>query len=117
MWADGLNGVLSHLEDRAAFVVSSPDSPAVQKEFADGRGWKFRMVSHAGTNFAADMGYTGEKEGSFFPGVSVLKKTDSGIVRVSDTWFGPGDDFNAAPNLFDLLPEGSEDWWPKFSYS
>ena len=27
LWADGFNGVQQHLRDRAAFVVSSPDSP------------------------------------------------------------------------------------------
>lgn len=41
-WADGLNGVLGHLEDRAAFVVSSPDLPDKQKAFAGSRGWKFQ---------------------------------------------------------------------------
>lgn len=35
MWADGFNGLLPHLEDRATFVVSSPDEPAIQKEFAN----------------------------------------------------------------------------------
>src|SRR5688500_19325814 len=38
-WADGFNGVVQHLEDRAAFVVVSPDSPATQNEFAASRGW------------------------------------------------------------------------------
>lgn len=119
MWADGLNGVLKHLEDRAAFVISSPDTPSVQKEFAESRGWKFRMISHAGTNFAADMGYVREFEDkpSFWPGVSVFMKNADKIVRVSDTSFGPGDDFNAALNLFELMPEGTGDWLPKYSYS
>ncbi len=35
LWADGFNGVLPHLESRAAFVVESPDSPKAQKKFAD----------------------------------------------------------------------------------
>ena len=38
MWADGFNGVLPHLENHAAFVVSSPDDPAVQRAFAAERG-------------------------------------------------------------------------------
>src|SRR2546421_75141 len=57
LWADGYNGIYDHLAARAAFVVSSPDPPDVQHRFAQGRGWRFRMVSHAGTTFAADMGY------------------------------------------------------------
>ena len=118
-WADGFNGVLGHLQDRAAFVVSSPDSPEVQKEFADSRGWKFEMVSHEGTSFAEDMGYIGEYEGkpSFWPGVSVFQKQGDKIVRVSDTSFGPGDDFNCIWNFFDMTPEGHDGWEPKYSYA
>jgi len=102
-WADGFNGVLDHLLDRAAFAVSSPDSPQVQREFAEGRGWKFTMVSHEGT--------------SFWPGVSVYRKDGDRIVRVSDTSFGPGDDFNCIWNFFDMLPEGADGWEPKYSYT
>ena len=57
MWADGFNGVLPHLENRAAFVVVSPDRPKGQKAFAARRGWKFKMVSGRGSKFAADMGF------------------------------------------------------------
>ena len=56
MWADGFNGVVPHLEDRAAFVVVSPDEPHVQAEFAASRGWRFRMVA-ARSDFTGDMGY------------------------------------------------------------
>jgi predicted dithiol-disulfide oxidoreductase (DUF899 family) len=56
LWADGYNGLYPHLADRAAFVVSSPDSPAVQRRFARSRGWRFPMVSHMDSTFAADMG-------------------------------------------------------------
>src|SRR5262245_21918172 len=52
MWADGFNGVFQHLRDRAAFAVSSPDTPQVQQDFAAARGWTFPMVSHQGTSFA-----------------------------------------------------------------
>ncbi len=117
-WADGFNGVLDHLQDRAAFVVSSPDVPSVQKDFADSRGWKFRMISHHGTSFASDMGYIGEYEGkqSFWPGVSVFKRDGDKVMRVSDASFGPWDDYNPVLNLFELIPEGSGDWEPKYSY-
>src|SRR5262249_41658236 len=52
LWADGFNGVHAHLSTRAAFVLSPPDAPDKQRAFADSRGWKFPMVSHAGTSFA-----------------------------------------------------------------
>src|SRR5271154_6646568 len=44
LWADGFNGVVQHLENRAAFVVSSPDDPETQQALKAARGWRFRMV-------------------------------------------------------------------------
>src|SRR5262245_57827394 len=69
MWADGFNGLYPHVADRASFVVSSPDSPADQAEFAASRGWVFPMVSTQGTRFAADMGFE-NAAGRAMPGVS-----------------------------------------------
>jgi len=116
LWADGFNGVYDHLANRAAFVVSSPDPPAVQKGFAASRGWRFPMVSHQGTTFASDMGYR-SADGGWLPGVSVFRRDGSRILRVSDTPFCPGDDFCALWHLFDLLPQGANDWQPKFAYA
>jgi predicted dithiol-disulfide oxidoreductase (DUF899 family) len=114
MWADGFNGVLPHLENRAAFVVSSPDDPETQRAFAASHGWRFRVVSHQGTSFAADMGYRGEQ--GWLPGVSVFRRDGERIYRISDTSFSPGDDFCTVYHLFDLLPEGAAGWQPKFAY-
>ncbi len=114
LWADGFNGVLPHLESRAAFVVSSPDAPDKQQKFKDNRGWKFRMVSHQGNNFAADMGYRTEK--GFQPGVSVFRKQNGKIVRVSDQELGPYDDFCSVWHFFDMMPEGAGDWAPQYKY-
>ncbi len=115
MWADGFNGVFEHLRDRAAFVVSSPDTPERQQNFAAGRGWKFPMVSVQGTTFAEDMGY--RPNGRVMPGVSVFKRKGDTIMRVADTAFTHGDDFCGVWHLFDLIPEGAAGWQPKFSYS
>src|ERR1700719_3317433 len=49
MWADGYNGIHHHVATRAAFVVSSPEPPEAQRKFAASRGWKFPMISHAGS--------------------------------------------------------------------
>lgn len=114
LWADGFNGVIDHLEDRAAFVVSSPDTPDQQKKFAASRNWRFRMVSHANTSFAEDLGYKGKN--GWWPGVSVFKKSDDGVVRVADTSFGPGDDFCIIWHLMDMIPEGAAGWEPKYIY-
>ncbi len=105
MWADGYNGVHQHVITRAGFVVTSPDRPAVQKKFAESRGWKFPMVSHAESSFAADMGYL-SASGGWLPGVSVFRREGQAIARVSDTGFSPGDDFCPVWHFFDLLPGG-----------
>jgi predicted dithiol-disulfide oxidoreductase (DUF899 family) len=114
MWADGFNGVLPHLEDRAAFVVSSPDDPQTQAAFAGSRGWRFCMVSHRGSEFAADMGYRGAQ--GWLPGVSVFKKDGARIVRVSDQRLHPGDDLCSVWHFFDMIPEGADGWRAEFSY-
>ncbi len=116
LWADGLNGVYPHLADRAAFVVTSPDPPDVQAEFATSRGWRFPMASHRGTNFASDMGY-GSAEAGWQPGVSAFQRRGDAIVRVSNTHFGPGDQFACIWHLFDLFPEGATGWQPKYRYA
>ena len=114
LWADGFNGVQHHLRDRAGFVVSSPDAPEVQQEFAASRGWLFPMVSHAGSSFAEDMGY--RRDGKFWPGVSVFRKQENRIVRISDTGLGPDDEFCVVWSLLDLLPVGPDSWRPRYSY-
>jgi predicted dithiol-disulfide oxidoreductase (DUF899 family) len=115
LWADGFNGILPHLEDRAAFVVASPDEPEKQEKFKASRGWRFRMVSHQNTSFATDMGYRGAD--GWLPGISVFAKRGGAVVRVSDTRLGPGDDFCALWHFFDLLPEGAQGWKPKYKYA
>ena len=116
LWADGYNGLFPHVADRAAFVVSSPDSPAVQRRFARSRGWRFPMVSHQGTTFAADMGYRA-RSGGWLPGVSAFRRTRDGIVRLNDTGFEPGDDFCTAWHLFDLFPDEAAGWHACFRYA
>jgi predicted dithiol-disulfide oxidoreductase (DUF899 family) len=114
LWADGFNGVYHHLSNRAAFVVSTPDAPEVQRQFAGSRNWVFPMVSHQGTTFAEDMGYRGED--GWMPGVSVFRRDGGRILRLSDAPFSPGDDFCAVWHFFDLIPEGAAGWQPKFAY-
>jgi predicted dithiol-disulfide oxidoreductase (DUF899 family) len=109
LWADGYNGIHQHVVRRAGFAVSSPDRPDVQKRFAEARGWKFPMVSHTGSSFAADMGYV-SSSGGWLPGVSVFRREGEGIVRVSDAGFSPGDDYCTLWHFFDLLPGGIGEW-------
>jgi predicted dithiol-disulfide oxidoreductase (DUF899 family) len=122
MWADGFNGVYDHLASRAAFVVSSPNTVEVQKAFAGARGWRFPMVSHAGTTFAKDLGYfdpDGEdrRHGGWEPGVSALRRDGERILRLSDAELGPMDDFCVYYHLMELFPGGDATFTPKYSYA
>jgi predicted dithiol-disulfide oxidoreductase (DUF899 family) len=114
LWADGFNGVLPHIENRAAFVISSPDAPTTQEKFKASRGWRMRMVSHQGSRFACDMGF--KDQDRWLPGLTVFRKCADKILRVVDTHCGPGDDFCVVWHLFDLIPEGAAGWQPQFRY-
>ncbi|WP_430789736.1 DUF899 family protein [Virgibacillus flavescens] len=115
MWADGFNGIYEHITQKAAFVLSSPDTPGVQEDFAASRGWKFPMVSTKGTTFKQDFGF--EKDGFYFPGISTFRKDAEGnIYHHAKASLGPGDDYNIVWHLLDLLPSGSEGFHPKKRY-
>lgn len=115
LWADGFNGVWKHLENRAGFVVVSPDGPEIQKEFAESRDWKFNMLSGEGSSFIEDMGF--KKEDEWWPGVSTFWKDEKGeIYRVAQSYFGPMDLFCGTWHLVSLLAKGINDWEPKYSY-
>ncbi|MGH2533596.1 MAG: DUF899 family protein [Thermomicrobiales bacterium] len=115
MWADGLNGVVPHLADRAAFVVVSPDDPATQAAFADERGWRFCMLSSQGSTFTKDIGF--QTDDGYWPGFSTFRRhPDGSIARVGRDFFGPGDDYCAPWRIFDLLSGGAGAWEPQYSY-
>jgi predicted dithiol-disulfide oxidoreductase (DUF899 family) len=116
LWADEINGVHQHLENRVPFVLISPNEPAVMKEFAEGRGWKFRIYSSSGNTFKKDVGFETEDK-HVLPGVSVFTKDDAGkIWHVNKSAFGPGDLFCGVWHFFDLLPGGAGKWNPRYSY-
>lgn len=115
LWADGFNGLALPLKDRMPFVVVSPDTPAVQKEFAESRGWKFNMLSADGTTFIKDLGFEPEPK-SYWPGVSALIRKDGKIYRASYDHFGPGDYYCSTWHLFDLFPKKDAGWQPRYDY-
>jgi predicted dithiol-disulfide oxidoreductase (DUF899 family) len=117
LWADGMVGFHPHFLSRAAFILSSPDEPGVQVEFAASRGWPYRIVSVKGTTFAKDMGYM-DQDGDPGPGVSVFHRSAEGkITRTGHDRFGPGDDYCALYPLFDMLKGGVADWEPQYRYA
>ena len=116
MWADGFNGVLQHIQDRTSFVVISPNSPEIQKEFSEKRGWEFLMASAQNNTFIKDMGFELE-DGKYMPGVSFLHKEGRNkIIRTGKDFFGPGDVYSSPWQLFKFLKGGTNNWSPKFNY-
>ncbi len=75
MWADGFNGALRHLQDRAAFVAVSPNSVDVQQAVREKRGWQFEMYSAEGTTFIKDMGFESD-------GVALQLDRDAGSIDI-----------------------------------
>jgi peroxiredoxin len=118
LWADGFNGILQHLENRAGFVVSSPDPPEAQKAFAQGRGWRFRMIHDPDARLTRELGYVEDRSGkpSFLPGVSILRREAGSILRVAHDGFGPGDPYCGIWHLFALFEGGAGEWAPRFRY-
>ncbi|MEO8665857.1 MAG: DUF899 family protein [Ignavibacteria bacterium] len=107
MWADGFKDTYKEIEKKVPFVLVSPDTPEVQKKFAESRGWDYKTFSAAGTDFIFDMGYDFIKDGkhNYWPGVSVFeKKQDGSIKRVAKDYFGPGDFYCNIWHFLDLLP-------------
>ena len=116
LWADELNGIVHHLENRVPFVLISPNDHETMKAFANGRNWKFKIYSSAGNTFKKAVGFAREN-GSVLPGVSIFTKdTEGNMYHTNNAVFGPGDNFCGLWSFLDLLPGGAEKWGPKFSY-
>jgi predicted dithiol-disulfide oxidoreductase (DUF899 family) len=119
LWADGLNGLVPHLENRTALVLVNAETPAEQKAFAAGRGWGFRMLSDTDGRFTNAMEFAVEQDDQRYlmPGYSTFKRqADGSIVRVARDAFGPGDHYCGVWHMLPLLDGGAGDWQPKLSY-
>lgn len=88
LWADGLNGILDHLESALAVVLVSKDSPDLQRSFANSRHWKFRLASHQNSSYLEEQTKGNE------PGVALYELRGETIVRKNASPFGPGDLFS-----------------------
>jgi predicted dithiol-disulfide oxidoreductase (DUF899 family) len=123
LWVDGLHGVSHHLDRRTAFVVIGKAPIEKLRRWARHRGWDgLRIVSSFGTTFNTDLSVE-TPNGGQWPAVSVFTRngdtahhrytqcadfpdhTSRGIDLLSPVW-----------NVFDLLPEGRDDWLPDNAY-
>lgn len=114
LWADGINGVIDHLEDAMAVAFVSKDTPETQRRMALDRGWKFRTASHEGGAYMAEQ--CGMGDHSNYPGAAVYEKKDGKIVRRGRTAFGPGDLYSPVWHFLGLAGLSEADWTPQFHY-
>jgi predicted dithiol-disulfide oxidoreductase (DUF899 family) len=114
LWADGMNGFVSHLESQFALALVSKDDPKLQRQFANSRGWRFKMASHGGGEYIKEQ--TVSPEGPNMPGlVCYIRKGDQ-IFKKNSAIFGPGDEFCTQWNILSLAGISSEGWTPQFNY-
>ncbi|MCZ6854161.1 MAG: DUF899 family protein [Gammaproteobacteria bacterium] len=114
LWADGLNGFLPHLESAMAVVLVSKDSPDIQRTFANSRGWRFRLASHGGGDYASEQ--TVQEGATNMPGAVVYERNGDDIVRKNAVMFGPGDLYCSMWNLLALAGLSEDSWTPQYNY-
>jgi predicted dithiol-disulfide oxidoreductase (DUF899 family) len=115
MWADGFNGIVDHLRNRAGFAVCMPESPETVRAFAASRSWRFPVVSSANNSFKKDLGF-GDASTGYMPGVSTFARSGGVIRNVANDEFQPGDVYCPTWHLFELL-DLEREWHPQFQYS
>lgn len=114
LWADGFNGFLPHLESVMPVVLVSKDTPAVQRRFANTRGWRFRLASHSGGDYIREQSV--REEQSNMPGAVVYERNGERITRKNRCLFGPGDLYCSMWSLLGLAGFSAADWTPQYSY-
>ena len=114
LWADGINGFLPHLESAMAVVLLSKDDPETQRRFANARGWRFQLASHAGGAYIRDESVMAGDDN--MPGAVLYERKGGKLHRRNAAVFGPNDLFCSAWNILALAGHGVDDWIPQFTY-
>lgn len=114
LWADGFNGLLSHLESAMAVVLVSRDDPQLQRRFANSRDWRFRLASHGGGDYIQEQSVV--PGAANMPGAVIYERQGEKIYRKNACVFGPGDLYCSMWNLLALAGIGEAEWVPQFRY-
>ena len=123
MWADGYAASWRHVSQRASFVAVAKQEVGTFAQLASERGWTdLPVVSSGNSDFNVDFGMQTD-DGGQLPGISVFVKRDGGIFHTytisaligADRRRGL-DHLNPTWNLFDLLPDGRGEFFPKLAY-
>ncbi len=114
LWADGINAIIPHLDSTLSVVLVSKDTPQVQRDFANDRGWRMRMASHRGGAYLQEQVNSEGMEN--YPGVACYRRQGDSIQRVAYSHFGPGDLYCSIWHLLGMAGIGLNEWAPKKSY-
>ncbi len=124
LFADGYDGAIPHLEQRANFAVLVAGDVGAFADYADSRGWRnLRLVSAKDSGVKRDLGFE-TPDGAQIPGVSVYRRNADGDVVhfysqsafVPDRGFRMMDLLSPVWHFLDLTPEGRGDFMPSASY-
>jgi predicted dithiol-disulfide oxidoreductase (DUF899 family) len=114
LWADGINAFLPHLESEFGVVLLSKDPPELQRRFANGRGWRFRMASHGGGDYIREQSVVEGQDN--MPGMVIYVREGDQVLKLNSAVFGPGDLFCSIWHILSLAGVGEDDWTPQYSY-
>ena len=114
LWADGFNGFLPHLESAMSVTLVSKDSPELQRQYANSRGWRFRLASHEGGDYIKEQTVTPGEVNS--PGAVFYERVGNDIFRKNSSEFGPGDIYCSMWGLLGLAGMSEADWTPQYNY-
>jgi predicted dithiol-disulfide oxidoreductase (DUF899 family) len=121
---DGLDGVDTHLRQRAAFAVVAQSSPKRLFDWSRGRDWQIRLLSAANNKYNQLYVPWADTDGNM-PATHVFVKRDDQIyhsyaIEMNDTDPGQdsrgGDLLNPIFNFFDLTPEGRGTFYTSLHY-
>jgi predicted dithiol-disulfide oxidoreductase (DUF899 family) len=123
-WADGYDGILTHLSQHARFAVLIAGDPGAFGEYARSRGWgDVRIVSAGDSDIKCRLGFEDE-DGAQHPGLSVFERDAAGDIHhfysqsanLGPDGFRGMDLLNPLWHFVDCLPEGRGDFFPSKSY-
>lgn len=119
MWADGWNGVASHVRHNVNFALVSSAPIDQTTTMTLDRGWtNLRWISAADNTFKLDIGGE-DSNGNQSPFISVYELIDgqltlsySGAAQIAEGHWRGVDLLSPVWHLLDLTRDGRKDWMP-----
>jgi predicted dithiol-disulfide oxidoreductase (DUF899 family) len=118
-WADGYDGMLSHLAARDVALVAVSTAPIDRLlAYRDRMGWSFPWVSSGGTAFNRDFEVAGSTRYNYrevpesigeLPGFSVFTLDDGQVFHTYSAYARGLDVFNNAYQMLDMVPKGRDE--------